>query len=73
MTNQPNPALTLRELFGDLAGMRIPSGCDCCNAYQTMRTDEPGIHRITVHHDDWCPDWQRRQGKPPTLKKRPRR
>jgi hypothetical protein len=44
------------ELFKNLKeGEQIPGGCDSCDAYQTVDTPTPGIHMITVHHDDWCP------------------
>jgi hypothetical protein len=38
-------------------GARIPGGCDRCDAYQTIHADHygPDMHRILVHHDDWCP------------------
>lgn len=43
-------------------GVRIPGGCDTCNAYQSIRADAHGanVHAITVHHDDWCPTYQRK-------------
>lgn len=35
-------------------GVRIPGGCDTCNAYQSIRADAHGanVHAITVHHDE---------------------
>lgn len=37
--------------------MEIPGGCDSCDAYQTVETNHygPGMHRLDVHHDNWCP------------------
>jgi hypothetical protein len=38
-------------------GARIPGGCDHCNAYQVVHADYwgPDLHRLAIHHDDWCP------------------
>jgi hypothetical protein len=38
-------------------GARIPSGCDHCCAYQVVHADYygPDLHRLAIHHDDWCP------------------
>ena len=47
--------MTRRIDFGDLAGREIPSGCNECDAHQTMTEMSPGIWFLTVHHDDWCP------------------
>ena len=44
---------TLTEIFEQMAGQRIPGGCDTCDAYQTMG-EKDEIFVITVHHDDWC-------------------
>lgn len=41
-------------------GDRMPGGCDGCEAYQTLAADAPGVFRLTVHHDDWCPELQGR-------------
>ncbi len=35
--------------------LRIPGGCDDCDAYQTIDASQAPIYRITVHHDDTCP------------------
>lgn len=45
----------LEDLFGQIEDEPIPGGCDDCDAYQTMVTLAPGVHALTVHHDDWCP------------------
>jgi hypothetical protein len=50
--------VSLQTLFGALAGMRIPGGCDTCEAYQTLESHE-GIHVLTVHHDNGCPTLRR--------------
>jgi hypothetical protein len=49
------PQSALRELTRQLAGRRVPGGCEYCNAFQAMHEDELGIFHLTVHHDDWCP------------------
>lgn len=38
-------------------GARILGGCDHCNAYQVIHADYWGrdLHRLAIHHDDWCP------------------
>ena len=42
------------DLFSQAENVPIPGGCDRCDAYQTVETPEPGVHVLTVHHDDWC-------------------
>jgi hypothetical protein len=54
--------MSINEMFEQLAGKRIPGGCDRCNAYQTV-TKDYGIHVVHVHHDDWCPVWRRMQAR----------
>ena len=44
----------LTTMFAALANQRIAGGCDDCDAFQTMKTEE-GVHFIRVHHDDTCP------------------
>lgn len=49
-----NPAsMTIRAADG----ATIPGGCEHCDAYQTVHADYwgPDLHRITMHHDNWCP------------------
>jgi hypothetical protein len=46
---------SLDDILGQLGGDRIPGGCDLCDAFQTVEQVEPGIHALTVHHDDRCP------------------
>lgn len=45
----------LEDLFNQIEDEPIPGGCDQCDAYQTVVTLSPGVHSLTVHHDDWCP------------------
>jgi len=35
--------------------IRIPGGCDNCNAYQSFDRSMAPIYRLIVHHDDTCP------------------
>jgi hypothetical protein len=45
----------MARALGPFDGARIDGGCTECNAYQTTRQASPGVWRITIHHDDWCP------------------
>lgn len=47
----------IHRLLASLDGLRIPGGCDSCDAYQDLATDAavPGLTRLTVRHDDDCP------------------
>jgi hypothetical protein len=45
----------LEDLFAQIENEPIPGGCDLCDAYQAVVTLSPGVHSLTVHHDDWCP------------------
>ena len=47
--------VSLEDLFSQTEREPIRGGCDQCSAYQTVIVEEPGIYRLTVHHDDWCP------------------
>jgi hypothetical protein len=46
-----------------LDGQQIRGGCDHCDAVQEIRANADGadLHKITVHHDSWCPWWQARR------------
>jgi hypothetical protein len=46
-----------------LDGLRIPGGCDDCDAYQTVDSSGAPIYRITVHHDDTCPAYRQIQAR----------
>lgn len=55
---------SIGEILAASDGATIPGvGCGYCNAYQTVRAYTYGtsIHRITVHHDEWCTFWQARR------------
>jgi len=41
-----------------LSGLRIPGGCDDCNAFQTVDARHAPIYRVTVHHDNTCPTFR---------------
>jgi hypothetical protein len=51
----------LDDLFQQIEDQPVPGGCDRCDAYQTVTEVEPGVHSLTVHHDDWCPFWRARK------------
>lgn len=42
-------------ILDEVLGLRIPGGCEHCEAYQVVRKVE-GIYLMTVYHDDWCPN-----------------
>lgn len=46
------------ELFESLVGQEIAGGCDSCDAVQRIR-HEDRIYRVTVMHEDRCPEWRR--------------
>jgi hypothetical protein len=50
---KPSAAL---DLMADLG--RIPGGCEDCDAYQTVEPTEPGVYKLTVHHDASCPHYR---------------
>jgi hypothetical protein len=47
--------MSLDDLFRKAEGQAISGGCDTCSAYQTIESLTPGVHKLTVHHDDDCP------------------
>ena len=47
-----------------LQALRIPGGCDDCDAYQTIDARQAPIYRITVHHDDPLPHSPRDDASP---------
>jgi hypothetical protein len=47
--------MSLDDLFRKAEGQAIPGGCDTCSAYQTIESLTPGVHKLTVHHDNDCP------------------
>ena len=44
------------DLLSSIGDSHIPGGCDLCDAYQTLEQAERGMHLLTIHHDDWCPE-----------------
>jgi hypothetical protein len=44
----------LDDLFTQIEDQPIPGGCPRCDAFQTVESPVPGVHILTVHHDDWC-------------------
>ena len=59
MTELSSSQASLLRTLGPLEGERIEGGCDRCNAYQTVEPAERGVWIMLVHHDDWCPVYQR--------------
>lgn len=52
------------DIFRQLEGQEIPGGCNDCDAFQKVITDEEPVYTIRVFHDDTCP-WlkARREGR----------
>ncbi len=44
----------MARLLGPLDGARMPGGCECCDAYQTVEPAAPGVWVNRVMHDDGC-------------------
>jgi hypothetical protein len=60
--------MTVHRVIADHEDKRTEGGCDQCNAYQTVEFAATGVWLLHVHHDDWCP-WFQRQRR--TTKPRP--
>ncbi len=41
-----------------LEGLRLPGGCDECDAYQTVDASHAPFYRINIHHDESCPSYR---------------
>lgn len=67
MSNHPNPphSTPVSDMIAALDGLRIPGGCDDCDAYQEIhaRDGHPNLHRIRVFHDEWCPTLAKKRGR----------
>jgi hypothetical protein len=62
--SQPPPQNPASAMLAALDGAQIPGGCDHCDAYQKVTAHAhglPGIHMISVFHDDDCPWYLARQ------------
>jgi hypothetical protein len=51
------------EGFASLEGLRVPGGCDDCDAYQVVDCSHAPFFRINIHHDDTCPSYRAMQEK----------
>lgn len=51
-------AVTVTEVLDAHVGQETPGGCDHCDAVQAIGSDAEftGIYRITIYHDDDCPN-----------------
>ncbi len=45
----------LNDLLGAQDGVRVPGGCDDCNAVQILTNRGGGIHQVQIHHAPDCP------------------
>ena len=52
MSNRREPHAA--SALDQMAGHRMPGGCDDCDAYQTVRL-VGSIYVLAVHHDQTCP------------------
>ncbi len=50
--------MSFLDEFGALEGLRVPGGCDDCDAYQVLDSSRAPFFRINVHHDESCPTYQ---------------
>jgi len=60
VSNSPpptGPVNDVNEMIAALDGLRVPGGCDDCDAYQEVRARDgaPNLHTVRVFHDDGCP------------------
>lgn len=53
--------MSLRPFAEDVQGLRIPGGCDDCDAFQTVDTSQAPVYLVRVHHDEGCPTLLRHQ------------
>jgi hypothetical protein len=62
---KPRPQNPFSARIAAFDGARIPGGCTSCDAYQVVDAHAYGadVHRITVHHDQGCPELAARQGR----------
>ena len=58
----PEPASSVGDLLLQFIGLQIYGGCESCDAVQTVAARGPGVYVLTVHHDEWCPEQQVREG-----------
>lgn len=35
--------------------LKVPGGCDDCDAYQVIDRTLAPVYMVTVHHDETCP------------------
>jgi hypothetical protein len=58
----PEPASTVSEMPEQFVGIEIYGGCESCDAHQTVAPlGGQGVFRLTVHHDDSCPEQSARE------------
>jgi hypothetical protein len=53
------PQAAITQWAASLDGAEISGGCDTCDAHQTVHVIDRGVTNIRVHHDQWCPSYQR--------------
>lgn len=45
----------LAEILQEHKDVRVPGGCDQCDAYQVLEQAAPRVWMLNVHHDADCP------------------
>ncbi len=50
--------MSFLDELGALEGLRIPGGCDDCDAYQVVDASHAPIFRLNVCHDERCPSYR---------------
>lgn len=55
--------IDFHDLFRQLAGEPIPGGCEYCDADRLLDELGPGMHVLTIRHDDDCPFLRSRKAK----------
>jgi len=55
--------VNIQDWINNLVGSQIPGGCESCDAFQTFAAHSPSVTILSVHHDAWCPEQKRREGR----------
>jgi hypothetical protein len=52
------PKSILTAYLHHIDGTTLPGGCELCDAEITTSEVTTDVWSLTVHHDDWCPEWR---------------
>ena len=50
--------MSFLDELGALEGLRVPGGCDDCDAYQVVDGSHAPFFRINTCHDESCPTYR---------------